>query len=117
MKRTTSVFNIVLSFLLSCFLLVQSATVVTDIHINSSDDVSSLHHIDSHGSLANHNHTDQDSDQIHAEHCCHAYSTASITTTAHISIVVTENISVSLPLYDEHYRNPHLDRLQRPPKA
>jgi hypothetical protein len=117
MKRTISVFNIALSVLLSFFLLVQSAVAVTDIHTNSANDMVSLHHIDSHGSLTNHNHTDQDNEQAHAEHCCHAYSATSITTTIHISIVVTENISVSLPSYDEHYLNPHLDRLQRPPKA
>jgi len=117
MKRTISVFNIALSFLLGFFLLVQSAVAVTDIHVNSPDDVISLHHIDSHGSLVNHDHADPDNEQSHAEHCCHAYSATSITTTPYIYIVATDNVSISLPFYDDHYHNPHLDRLQRPPKA
>lgn len=116
MKRITPVFNIAFTLLLSFFMLVQSAVAVTDIHVNSPDDMVSQHHIDLHGSLANHDHADQDNDQSHAEHCCHAYSATSITT-AHIYIVVTDNISISLPSYANHYHNPHLNRLQRPPKT
>lgn len=91
--------------------------VVTDIHINPSKDGASVHHIDSHGSLSHHQHTEHADETSGEEHCCHAYTSVSLTPTPHFSITTDKPVASSFPLPDGRYRNPHLDRLQRPPKA
>lgn len=117
MKKTTSVFNIALTVLLSCFLLVQALVVVTDIHINESEEIASAHHIDSHGSLSSHEHTEHNGETHNEGHCCHAYTSTSIPSIASLPVTTVDGTSSSLPLPDDHYSNPLLERLQRPPKT
>ena len=117
MKKTMSVFNITLTLLLSCFLLAQALLVVTDVHINESEAFFSAHHIDSHGSLNHHDHTEHDGETHNEGHCCHAYTSISITSIASLSVTTAGSVSSSLPLPDAHYSNPLLERLQRPPKT
>lgn len=117
MKKTMSVFNIAFTMLLSCFLLVQVLAVVTDVHINKSEEIASVHHIDSHGLLSNHDHTEHDGETYSEGHCCHAYTSTSITSIASLSITIMGSTSSNFRLPADHYSNPPLDRLQRPPKT
>ena len=109
-----------LSFLLACVLLAQTAVGMADWHVDIPATVSSSqtvhcaameqHHVTHHVGQ-------QDSVGEHHHQCCHT-TASSVAVPVNTLPVPQAKIAALLPLFSaEPYRNPHADLLIRPPIA
>ena len=109
-----------LSFLLACFLLAQTAVGMADWHVDIPATVSSSqtvhcaameqHHVTHHVGQ-------QDSVGEHHHQCCHTTASSVAVPTIALSLPRSKPGAVIPPFSSEPYRNPHTDILIRPPIA
>lgn len=105
-----------LSFLLACVLLAQTAVGAADWHVDFPPAVheqQSLHCV----TLEHHYSGKQDSVGEHHHHCCHTPA-GNVAVPVNTLLVQQAETAALLPLFSaEAYRNPHADLLIRPPIA
>ena len=109
-----------LSFLLACVLLAQTAVGVAGWHVDFplvAHEHQSLHCATLEQHHATHHAGEQDSVGEHHHHCCHTPA-GNVAVPVNTLLVQQAETAALLPLFSaEAYRNPHADLLIRPPIA